>query len=209
MSSTPWSATSEAFEQATTWFTRTTAAVDGRWEDHALGDWTVRDLVGHTSRALLTVEGYLDRPVGAAVLGAPVDYLLAALASIADPAAVAQRGRDAGAALGADPAAAVVEIADRVTARVKGTAPDALVATPVGGMHLAQYLPTRTFELTVHTCDLATALGRTLVVPEAAAAESLALAGALAARSGLAGPLLLAATGRTGLDPGYTVLQRP
>ena len=206
MSAKQWSATRAAFEQAATWFTQSTDAVDGRWEDHALGDWTVRDLVGHTSRALLTVESYLDQPVAAAELEAPVDYFVSALASIADPAAVAQRGRAAGAALGVDPADAVAQIADRVIARVADTAPDVLVATPVGGMQLAQYLPTRTFELTVHTCDLVTALGYTLVVPEVAAAESLALAGALAARSGRAGPLLLAATGRNGLDPGYTVL---
>ena len=54
--------------------------------------------------------------------------------------------------------------------------------------------------------DLATALGRDLAVPEAAATASLALTGALAARAGLAGPLLLTATGRTGLEAGFTVL---
>lgn len=144
--------------------------------------------------------------MAAAVLDSPVDYIVAALASVGDPAAVAQRGREAGAALGADPADALAEIADPVLATVTDAVPDALVATPVGGVHLAEYLTTRTFERTVHTCDLATALGQTLTMPEAAAAMSPALAGALAARTGRAGPLLLAATGRIGLNPGYTVL---
>lgn len=206
MYSPSWSTTREAFAQAATWFTITVRAVDGRWEDHALGEWTVRDLVGHTSRALLTVEAYLDHPPTAPDVRSPVDYFVAALASVGDPSAVAQRGRDAGAALGADPAATVEAIADRVTALVRHSAAEAVVATPVGAMHLAQYLPTRTFELTVHTCDLATALERELDVPETAGAESLALAGALAARSGLAGSLLLAVTGRTRLDAAFTVL---
>jgi len=80
------------------------------------------------------------------------------------------------------------------------------VATPVGGMRLADYLPTRIFELTVHTCDLATALGEQFEVPQAAGVESLSLVGELAARAGRAGPLLRAATGRGGLPNGFTVL---
>ncbi|MGH3437614.1 MAG: hypothetical protein ACRDRN_14215 [Sciscionella sp.] len=34
----------------------------GRRDAIGLGEWTVDDLVGHTSRALLTVEAYLDTP---------------------------------------------------------------------------------------------------------------------------------------------------
>ncbi len=73
-------------------------------------------------------------------------------------------------------------------------------------MRLIDYLPTRTFELTVHTCDLAAALGQVVEVPEAAAAESLNLLGELAIRAGRAAPLLLAATGRGSLPAGFTVL---
>ena len=206
MSSSSWVATQDAFSQAAAWFTATTAAVVDQWDRVALGEWTVRDLVGHTSRALLTVETYLDQPPTAAEVSSPVQYFALVLASTGDPAAVAQRGRNAGTALGADPASALSEIAERVLARVHNAPAEALVATPVGGMYLQDYLPTRTFELTVHTCDLATALGRELQVPAAAAVESFALAGALAARGGRAGPLLLSATGRTALPAGFTVL---
>jgi uncharacterized protein (TIGR03083 family) len=176
------------------------------WDAPGLGEWSVRDLVGHTSRALLTVEAYLDRPANGVELPSAVAYYRRALDGGGDPAAVAQRGRDAGAALGADPAATVAEIADRVLRRLDAAAADALVATPFGGMRLIDYLPTRTFELTVHTCDLATAVGRPIEVPDMAARDSLHLLSALAAERGQTAPLLLAATGRGPLPPGFTVL---
>jgi len=48
-------------------------------------------------------------------------------------------------------AAAIAEIADRVLLRVNIERGDALVVTPVAGIRWSDYLPTRTFELTVHT----------------------------------------------------------
>ncbi|MBA2444031.1 MAG: maleylpyruvate isomerase N-terminal domain-containing protein [Nocardioidaceae bacterium] len=206
MCSPSWVNARTAFREATAWFVRATASGHDRWDEQALGEWTVRDLVGHTSRALLTVEAYLDQPVASIEVTSPIEYFRLALASVGDPAAVAQRGRDAGAQLGADVAAAVEQIADRVIGRVDAAPEDAPVATPVGGMRLADYLPTRTFELTVHTCDLAAALGQKADVPEVAALDSLTLLGGLAVRSGRAGPLLLAATGRGNLPSGFTVL---
>src|ERR1700712_3086686 len=79
-----------------------------QWDRQGLGVWTVRDLAGHASRALLTVETYLDpltvsdRPE----LPDPVTYLQAAGAGLVDPETVADRGRQAGAALGDDPGSA-------------------------------------------------------------------------------------------------------
>lgn len=201
-----WVDVRSAFEQAAGWFVLTAAAGVDCCEARALGDWTVRDLIGHTSRALITVENYLDKEVAAVEINSSVEYFRAASASIGDPAAVALRGRDAGAALGPDVGAAVEKVADRVLARVRTEKPDALVVTPVGGMRLIDYLPTRTFELTVHTSDLAVALGQPLDLPPTAAAESFSVLGGLAAQSGTAGPILLAATGRRALPSGFTVL---
>lgn len=135
-----------------------------------------------------------------------MDYFRLVLAATGSPGAVARRGRDAGAALGADPAAAVEAITTRVLARIDAADEDAPVATPVGGMRLSDYLPTRTFALTVHTYHLAIALGQPVNVPEAAATDSLTLLGGVTTRAGQAGPLLLAATGRGGLPSGFTVL---
>jgi hypothetical protein len=70
-----------------------------------LGEWDVRSLAGHTSRALVTVETYLARPASAADLASATGYFRSTRAAAADAAVVA-RGRDAGAALGSDPAGA-------------------------------------------------------------------------------------------------------
>ena len=94
----------------------------------------------------------------------------------------------------------------RVPERVRAAPPAALVRTPFGTMTLEGYLPTRTFELTVHTCDLAAALGVSADVQQAAAADAFAIIGALAAVQGTASTALLALTGRLRLPAGYSVL---
>jgi len=200
-----WGDSRTAFADAAGWFVRTTALVGDRWDRPGLGEWDVRALVGHTSRALLTVETYLARPAAAVDLASAPDYFRAISAAAAAPA-VAARGRDAGTALGSDPAAAVAEIAARVLALVDTQDGTEVVATIAGGMRLGDYLPTRTFELAVHTADLATTLGVPLDVPATAAAQALHIVADLALNTGLAGPLLLAATGRPGLPAGFSVL---
>jgi uncharacterized protein (TIGR03083 family) len=201
----PWDESRRAFADAAGWFVRTTALVGDRWAEPGLGGWDVRALVGHTSRSLLTVEAYLARPAETAEVPSAADYFRATRAMAADPA-VAQRGRDAGTALGEDPAAAVVEIAARVVPLVDAQDGGTLLTTIAGGMRLEDYLPTRTFELAVHTSDLARALDAPLDVPATAATQALRLVTELAVSDGRAGPLLLAATGRSGLPPGWSVL---
>lgn len=198
----------EAYTRAAALFVDTVAAMhDAQWQQPALGVWTVRDLVGHTSRALLTVESYLAQPASHVELARPVDYFLQAQAALADPASVAARGRESGAALGPAPAQAVREIATRVLALVQATTDDALVRTPLGGMRLIDYLPSRVFELTVHTLDLATALSTAVTIPPEAAAISLHLLADLAAvQPSKTAALLLAGTGRGALPSGYSVL---
>ena len=81
-----------------------------------------------------------------------------------------------------------------------------VVTTIAGGMRLADYLPTRTFELVVHTADLAAALGLASEPPPVPAAQALDLVAQLAVTDGRATALLRAATGREGLPPGFSVL---
>ena len=200
-----WDDSRRAFADAAQWFVRTAALVGDRWSRPALGEWDVRALVGHTSRSLLTVETYLARPAETVEVASAADYFRVTRAAAADPAVTA-RGRDAGAALGSDAAAAVAEIARRVLPLVEARDGTELLTTIAGGMRLADYLPTRTFELTVHTADLATALGAPLDVPAPAASQALRLVADLAASGGVAGRLLLALTGRTGLPVGFSVL---
>lgn len=92
----------EAYADAATFFVETVARIKGEaWSQAALGEWTVRDLAGHTNRALVTVETYLDQPAEAAEMTRPVDYYIRAAASLGDPTMVTARGRAAGEALGA------------------------------------------------------------------------------------------------------------
>jgi hypothetical protein len=200
-----WEESCQAFTDSAEWFVRSVALVGDRWDRPGLGEWDVRALVGHTSRSLLTVETYLARPAASVEVDSAVDYYHLIRAAAADPA-VAARGREAGTALGADPAAAVAEIAARVLALVDTRDGTELVTTVAGGMRLSDYLPTRNFELAVHTTDLAAALGVPPQVPATAAAQALHLVADLAVTGGLAGPLLLAATGRPGLPQGFSVL---
>ena len=200
-----WDDSRAAFADAAGRFVRTAALVGDRWDRPGLGEWDVRALVGHTSRALVTVETYLARPAAAADIASAAEYVRATRATAAGPA-VAARGRDAGAALGSDPAAAVLQIAARVVALIDTQEGTELVTTIAGGMRLGDYLPTRTFELAVHTADLAMVLGLPPDVPATAAAQALRIVADLAVTDGLAGPLLLAATGRPGLPAGFSVL---
>ena len=103
------------------------------WSLRALGEWDVRALTGHTSRALTTVEAYLATPATGERVAGPAEYFLA-VRGATSPDAIAQRGRETGEALGEDPAAAVRELVQRVTALVRNTPDDALVATPAGAM---------------------------------------------------------------------------
>jgi len=200
-----WDASRRAFAEAAAWFAETVTHVGDRWGEPGLGEWDVRSLVGHTSRALLTVETYVARPADAVEVESAVGYVTSAR-ELAAGADVTARGREAGAALGADPARAVGKIAERVLALVEGCDGTELVTTIVGGMRLADYLPTRTFELVVHTTDLSAALGVPADVPVGPATQALELVARLAAAGGSAGALLLAVTGRRGLPDGFSVL---
>ncbi len=200
-----WNDSRQAYADAARWFVETVALVDERWDHPGLGEWDVRALVGHTSRAFLTVETYLARPAAAAEVASAADYFRATRAAAADPA-VAARGREAGTALGPDPVAAVQEIASRVLRLVDTKDGSELLTTIAGGMRLRDYLPTRTFELAVHTSDLATALGVPPDVPATAAVQAFQVVADLVVTDGGAGQLLLAVTGRRGLPPGFSVL---
>lgn len=201
-----WSDTRGAFEEAAVWFAGLVPDDGYDWERPGLGEWNLRDLVGHTSRSLITVDEYLTAPAHAMELESPAAYFRVALGSAGDPDAVTARGRAAGAALGPHPAVTISKLVASTLRLVEAASPDTLAGTPFGGMHLADYLVTRTFELVVHGCDIAEATDRPVSVPDAAAADAVRLLGELALAKGVAGRLLLGATGRGSLPLGFTVL---
>lgn len=174
------------------------------WERPGLGEWTVRDLVGHTSRSLITVETYLGQPAESEEVTSPVEYFRRVAA--VDHGAVAERGRAAGRALGADPAGFVDDLVARVPPLVPA-AGDPVIRTALGGMRLSRYLPTRTFELVVHGLDISAASGLpTPAYSEALLDEVLTLAATAAVRQGRGSDVLLALTGRGSLPTGFSVV---
>jgi len=176
------------------------------WDGPGLGEWDLRALVGHTSRALLTVETYLGHPAEHEDVGTSDAYVGGGTTSATNAAAVAGRGVAAGAALGADPATAFAAIVTRVLPLVNRD-DDPLITTIAGGMRLSVYLPTRTLELVVHGLDIADALG---AGPPAFPPEVWSATLSLAARAAVvrerSPELLRAMTGRAPLPPGFSVV---
>ena len=197
-----------AFRDAGAFFVDTVGRVPPDALDRpGLGVWSVRELIGHTCRALLTVEHYSGPEPGTpARLARPADYFLEALKDRSIHDAIAERGADAAAALGEDPLSAVAGVVDGVSRLVDSLPDDHPVGTPWGEMRLADYLPTRTFELVVHTLDLAGAVGLVSRVPEPALSVVFGLFAEAAARSGRAEELLMALAGRVPLSPSLLAL---
>ena len=180
-----------------------------RYAEPGLGTWDLRALVGHTGRSLVTVATYLttradrvDAPDAAAYFA-----LVSRRAHGSARDAIHQRGIEAGVSLGADPVAALDaarEEAELALDLLEGD--DPVVETAAGGMRVSDYLPTRTFELTVHSLDIAAAAGLDFTPPAEALADTLALATASALRLGHGVDVLLALTGRRSLAPGMSVV---
>jgi len=179
------------------------------WDAPALGEWDLRSLVGHTSRAFVTVLTYLERPADTEDVESPEGYY-ALLPSMTgggiDQSAVAQRGRDAGAALGDDPAPAFAALAERAVAATRAADPDALIATIAGGLRVASYVPTRTVELVVHGHDIAAATGLDVVFSAHTTTQVATVLARTAVRLGHGPALLGALTGRAPLPPGFSVV---
>ena len=178
---------------------------DDRWNGPGLGEWDLRSLVGHTSRSLVTVQTYLDQPAETEEVPSPAAYYVA-VAGL-DNAAVADRGRQAGLALGENPAQFVDALAHRVLELVE-SAGNPLIHTGAGGMRLENYLSTRTLELVVHSLDIAAAVPD--IEPPAFSDQVLGEVASVAATAavlrGRGVELMLALTGRATLSRGFSIV---
>jgi uncharacterized protein (TIGR03083 family) len=176
-----------------------------RWQGPGLGEWNLRSLVGHTSRSLVTVETYLELPADTEDVPTAAAYYVA-LTEL-DHGGVVARGVQAGQALGENPAEFIDALAKRVLARVE-TAGNPLIHTAAGGMHLEPYLSTRTFELVVHSLDIAAAVPD-IEPPEFSdqlLSEVARVAATAAVLLGRGVELMLALTGRGTLRPGFSIV---
>ena len=179
---------------------------DEAWDGPGLGDWTLRELVGHTSRSLVTVVEYFARPVDEERLRDAADYYVAIPSLDLDGAAVTERGRQAARALGSDPAARFRDLVEQAAQTVDRTDPGVVVHTIAGGMRAGAYLRTRTFELVVHGLDIGRATGIDPSLPAEAVEEAAALAARVAVRMGRGAELLRALTGRERLPDGFSTV---
>jgi len=185
----------DTYEAASAFFVQATQAVpDNAWASVGLGDWTVLDLVAHGNRAHTTVEEYLLSPQPP--VGPGSDYF--------SNARISERAREAVLALGDDPKGIVVSTAARVIALVRSTPADAVLGSPARTVTLAEYLPSRIAELTVHGLDLTSALGTEIAVPQAVLLESLRFVAVPLVKQGKGELALLALSGRTQLPPGFS-----
>ncbi len=183
-----------------------------RWDGPGLGVWNLQELMGHTvSAGFRSVIVSLEHPAQRCDTSSAARYY--ALARTVDPAfyraAVAASEEDArveARRLGEHSAAVLRPLLSEVVTAVEAVDEGKLVETPAGGMRVADWLATRSFELAVHGLDVAAAAG----VPFSLSDEVLAEAGALAARIGAQvgdGAIVLRAlTGRDALPAGYCVL---
>ncbi|MGV1010056.1 MAG: maleylpyruvate isomerase N-terminal domain-containing protein [Dermatophilaceae bacterium] len=177
----------------------------GDWDRPGLGVWDVRGLVGHTARALTTVRDYLGTPADEVACETAADYFVAAL-RVATPdvhAGVARRGIAEGQALGEDPPAALLALADEVRGLLEASG-NPVITTIAGGIRLQNYLPTRVLELAVHSLDLADALGLEYRFPTQAVELTVALLGQIGVATGRAPEAMRVLTGRGG--SAFTVL---
>lgn len=186
----------DAYEQASAFLVKAVSEVPGEaWGRLALGEWTVRDLVGHANRAHLLIGEYLERPVPEH----PMD------SEYFNAKSIAGRGRQAVALLGDDPIGAVRKAGQEAVAIVRSTAADAFLGSPVRHQTLAEYLPSRVAELTVHALDLQAALGLRLSPPPGALRVSLVYVAERVVAKGEGVMVLRALAGRGMLDSGFSV----
>lgn len=195
---------------AARWFLGVVGAVTPeQWDAPGMGEWTVRELVGHTVRAFTTVSDYLvdgDEAAGIDVdLDDVIEYYRTALADPTIHPAVAARGREAGTWLGDDPLATATAAADVTLAAIDAASDDAKCRTRFGAMWLSDFLDSRLVELVLHTLDICAATGRPLDPPGGPAQRVLDILAAMVPATDR-GEVLLALSGRRALPPGFTAL---
>ncbi|WP_216917967.1 maleylpyruvate isomerase N-terminal domain-containing protein [Nocardia noduli] len=178
------------------------------WDRPGLGEWDLRSLVGHASRALTTVGTYLGSAAENEDIASPEQYYAGAkaAASTVDQAGVVERGRQAGIELGSDPAASI-EVLLRAVVKQLDAGEDRLIRVVGGlGMRLHSYLPTRTFELAVHSLDIAAAVDVPFELPADVLDETAVLAARIAVAIGSGTTMLKSMTGRAQLPPSFSVV---
>jgi Mycothiol maleylpyruvate isomerase N-terminal domain len=143
-----------------------------RLDDPATDAWTLRELVAHASRGLLTIETTVAAPVdpAAQLIESATAYFALAMSATQVHAGIEQRARDAAATVGDDPGGYVRAALARVAPLVAATPLDFEVQHAAGRLRFEDYLATRVVELTLHTADIQLAIEVPVEFPEAPSA---------------------------------------
>ncbi len=204
-----------AFKFATEGFVELVSNIPtGNLNNHALGDWTILELVAHSARAFTTIEDYSNKIGNLPPLMNAAEYFkLAADSPVGSQArinrdkGISERAKAASQDMKNDLCGFIKELATRVKNLVDNSADDTPIASPFGQMSLIGYLPTRTFELTVHSLDLSKAAD--LELPDIfnlPISESLKLAAEIASGTEAAKDILLAVCGRKSLPSNFSLV---
>jgi len=178
-----------------------------KWPEPALGVWDVRSLVGHTARAISTVETYLSAdPAPEVTVKDAEGYYADVFDVYTDNDAIAARGVAAGEALTEDSGAQFEATLGRALALIEAAGPDRIVAIGTIGIPLGEYLRTRVFELVIHTMDIAKAVNLPHAIPADVVANVADLSARVAVRKGNGEDILFALTGRKPLPQRFTIL---
>jgi hypothetical protein len=160
-------------------------------------EWSMLELVAHTSRAFLATERVLATPLDDAspLLAGAAEYYRSVFATERVHEGILERSRVGALEIREDPAGEVRSYVDRVAPLVATTPLTTEVQHFAGRMAFGEYLRTRITELVLHTVDLQLALGQPPSVPErparlvrdlmlelAAGADAVSVACALAGR---------------------------
>ncbi len=196
----------EAYLEAAEFFA---SLVDGigedDWEQPALGQWTVRDLAGHTYRSISTVVGYTERPAPQVDVESAVAWIRN-VRQTGNANRVAELGRSAGLEIMDNPQMMVRGFLSMARERVTELDDSVIMATPQGGIGIVDYLQLRTMELVIHTLDLAKALGKPVEPPAAGMQIALQVLTGVAVAEGRGPALANALTGRGALPANYNLL---
>lgn len=193
----------------------------GAWGQPGLGEWNVRQLVGHAGRAFATVVEYLAPEGPAAVdaaaggsesiaadsdpIGDAGAYFLSTVDNPRLSAQVAERGRAAGVELGDDPASTVASLVQAALEAVRTAPETAVFVTRFGVVGFTTYLCTRVVEAVVHSIDIARACSLDLSLPAEAERLALSVIAESARRSGHGPRVISALGGRTSLPEGFSL----
>ena len=188
----------------------------GEWDQPGLGEWNVRELVGHASRALVTAKEYLLVP-GEGDDAAPDDadtydavdgasrYFLGTHDNPTLHAQVAERGRQAADELGGSPAVGLGELATGVIGLIEAAPAGSVFATRFGTLGFATYLHTRTVEMVVHGLDVSGACDLSVELPDDASRLTLEVMAGVARHRGEGDAVIATLGGRSVLPAGFNV----